>query len=183
MNTFAALANLSLVTMVTVAAVSDARTRRIPNWLVATGLVVALIAQLVLHGPTSGAMQWLGGAATGMGLCLGIYVLGGMGAGDVKLMGAVGAFMGPLGGLHVVLVSFLAGGVLALAAMLMHRQSRQMLSGVSAMLLALPFGDRTTTAATATTTAAGETGKSRAMKLPYAVAIAIGTLLVKWELL
>lgn len=181
MNTFIALANLSLATLVTVAAVSDVRTRRIPNWLVALGLVIALVAQLVLHGSTNGALQWLGGAATGMGLCLGIYVLGGMGAGDVKLMGTVGAFMGPLGGAHVVLISFLAGGVLALAAMLAHRQSRQVLSGVSALLLALPFGQKTTAAAT--TTAAGLTGKSRAMKLPYAVAIAAGTFLVKWELL
>ncbi|MGO4305326.1 MULTISPECIES: A24 family peptidase [unclassified Cupriavidus] len=174
-----ALANLSLVAMVTIAAVCDARTRRIPNWLVGCGLAIALMAQIATQGLAAGGIQWLGGTATGMGLCLGIYVLGGMGAGDVKLMGAVGAFMGPLGGAHVAIVSFLAGGVLAVVAILLRKESRRAAAGVSALLLSLPFGTRV---ASAGQSEPGEPALAcAAPRLPYAIAIAAGTLLVKWQ--
>lgn len=183
MTTFTVLANLGLATMVTMAAVSDAGARRIPNWLVAAGLVIALITQVAVAGPREGGLQWLAGWATGMTLFLGVYLLGGMGAGDVKLMGAVGAFMGPFGAAHVAIVSLLAGGVLALAAMLRHRQSRRSLAALSALLLALPFGRMTTGVARSGVGAKGATDTPAAIRLPYAIAIATGTLLVKWEML
>ncbi len=174
------LANLSLIAMVTIAAVSDARTRRIPNWLVGSGLAIALVAQCATQG-LGGGLAWLGGAATGMGLCLVLYVAGGMGAGDVKLMGAVGAFMGPAGAAQVGLASFLAGGVLALAMIFANKASRRAFAGVSALLLSLPFGGKAPTSRDGG--AVEETTTRGAMKLPYAVAIAAGTLLVKWEVL
>lgn len=193
MTTFIALANLCLACMVTVAAVSDARTRRIPNWLVASGMAAALAAQVAALGAAAGSLQWLGGLATGMGIFLMLYVLGGIGAGDVKLMGAVGAFMGPLGGAHVAVASFLAGGVLALVTMALHRESRQSLARLSALLMSLPFGRAATAAGRSTAhraaaqvpadaSAAGRS-TSKAARLPYAIAIAAGTLLVKWELI
>ncbi|WP_423192926.1 A24 family peptidase [Cupriavidus sp. H18C2] len=200
-TTITALANLSLAAMVTVAAIGDARTRRIPNWLVASGMVLALAAQIATLGPRDGSLQWLAGLATGMGIFLAVYLLGGMGAGDVKLMGAVGAFMGPLGGAHVAVVSFLVGGVLALAAMALHRESRRTLASLSGLLLALPFGRLAAAAARRGPAAddataqqdkaegaehaapASQTSTGKAARLPYAVAIAAGTLLVKWEVL
>lgn len=181
MTTLTALTNLSLIAMVTVAAVSDARTRRIPNWLVGAGLVVALVTQCMAQGLVAGSVDWLGGTATGMALLLGVYLIGGIGAGDVKLMGAVGAFMGPAGGLQVALASFLAGGVLVGIVLLTDKDSRRVIAGLPMRLFSLRFG------VNAAVAQADEMvkGKPRrgAAKLPYAVAIAAGTLLVKWKLL
>lgn len=142
MTTATALANLSLIVLIVIAAASDVRARRIPNWLVGSGLVAALIGQCLVQGWAAGGMAWLGGAAVGMGMCIGIYLLGGMGAGDVKLMGAIGAFMGPFGAFHVAFVSFLAGGVLALVMVLLRREGQRSLAGVSTLLLSLPFGGK-----------------------------------------
>ncbi|KMW45256.1 prepilin peptidase [Ralstonia insidiosa] len=170
MTTALHLTNLSVAALVMTAAVWDVRTRRVPNWLVISGLAFALLTQCLEHGVLAGSWTWLLGTATGLGLFLGIYLLGGMGAGDVKLMGAVGAFMAPTGVLHVTLVSFIVGGALALTMMLIRGNAHRMFANVSALLLSLPFGGKTT--------AAGHDKKDKTTQLPYAVAIAIGTLLV-----
>lgn len=174
MTTATTLANLSLIVLIAIAAASDVRARRIPNWLVGSGLVAALIGQCVAQGLAAGGMAWLGGTAVGMGMCIGIYVLGGMGAGDVKLMGAIGAFMGPFGAFHVAFVSFLAGGVLALVMVLLRREGQRSLAGVSTLLLSLPFGGK------AMPSQQHGEKRSGTIQLPYAVAFAAGTLLVKW---
>ncbi|CAJ0685437.1 A24 family peptidase [Ralstonia mannitolilytica] len=170
MTTTLHVTNLGLAAMVTIAAVWDVRTRRVPNWLVTGGLLVALFAQCLEHGVLTGSWTWLLGTATGLGLFLGIYLLGGMGAGDVKLMGAVGAFMAPAGALHVAFVSFLVGGTLALAMMLVRGNAHRTFANVSALLLSLPLGGKTA--------AAGRDKKDKTTQVPYAVAIAVGTLLV-----
>ena len=177
MTSLSALANLSLIALIVIAAASDVRSRRIPNWLVASGLVAALLAQCLTQGFTAGALAWLGGAAVGMGLCIGVYLLGGMGAGDVKLMGAIGAFMGPFGAFHIAFVSFLAGGVLALAMVLLRRDAQRSFAGVSTLLMSLPFGGK----AVPSPDSGGK--RSGTIQLPYAVAFAAGTLLVKWGVL
>ncbi|MDF3883901.1 A24 family peptidase [Cupriavidus basilensis] len=171
------LASLSLAALVIIAAVCDVRARRIPNWLVGCGLAIALAVQCAVLGPAAGSWAWITGAAAGMGLFLGVYLLGGMGAGDVKLMGAVGAFVGPLGALDIALTSFLVGGVLALAMTLVRKESRRTLASLSTLLLSLPFGARAIPLRRESQTN-GDT-----MRLPYAVAIAAGTLLVKWTML
>ena len=132
MTTALHLTNLSVAALVMTAAVWDVRTRRVPNWLVISGLAFALLTQCLEHGVLAGSWTWLLGTATGLGLFLGIYLLGGMGAGDVKLMGAVGAFMAPTGVLHVTLVSFIVGGALALTMMLIRGNAHRMFANVSA---------------------------------------------------
>jgi prepilin peptidase CpaA len=89
---------------VTVAAVSDIRTHKLPNWLT----VPALFAALVFHGITAGLSGLglaLGGFATGFGILFVLWLLKGMGGGDVKLMGALGAWLGPLPTLYVFVLS------------------------------------------------------------------------------
>lgn len=95
-----------------IGAAIDVRTRRIPNALTIGGAVAALGYFAVTSGLSASANS-LGGWATGVGLLLPIFLLGGMGAGDVKLLGAVGAWLGPNAALACALYSVLAGGGLA----------------------------------------------------------------------
>ena len=101
-----------LALILTLAAAWDIRARRIPNPLVLTGLG----AGLLWHGWHGGGPEllWsLGGVGVAC-LALPAYAAGGVGAGDVKLLGAVGALMGPTFLLWTLLGTILAGGLLAL---------------------------------------------------------------------
>ncbi len=89
-----------------VAAVTDLRTRRLPNWLT----IPALAAALVFHGVTSGLAGLgtaLAGFALGFGVLFVLWLIGGGGGGDVKLMGALGAWLGPTSTLLVFFASTL----------------------------------------------------------------------------
>jgi prepilin peptidase CpaA len=95
-----------------VAAAWDVRTRRIPN-IVTFG--AALLA-VVLHGYMDGwhaAGLAVAGWAAGIALFFPFFALGGLGAGDVKLLGAVGACVGPLATVWVALYASISGGLMA----------------------------------------------------------------------
>jgi prepilin peptidase CpaA len=102
------------------AAAIDIRTRRIPNALTFGAAGLSFVFALWSGGWHAFGLS-VAGWAIGIGLFLPIYVVGGMGAGDVKLLGAVGAWLGPLGALRTALFSVFAGGVLALVVGLRHR--------------------------------------------------------------
>jgi prepilin peptidase CpaA len=95
------------------AVVTDVRTRRIPNWL--TGAIAGAGFGLAFGGGGVTPLQATLGLALGLALMLPGHVIGATGAGDVKLMAAVGAFLGPSLVFRAFLYSALAGGVLALA--------------------------------------------------------------------
>lgn len=111
--------NLVLMLILLVAAISDLMLRAVPNWLIFLGLMVALIWAAVSSGLMGLGFMTLG-LLGGVALFFPIYMVGMLGAGDVKLMGLVGAFLG----LHQLLVSslfiFLMGGLISL---LMLRKS------------------------------------------------------------
>lgn len=94
----------------------DIRTSRIPNWLTFTAMGSALLAHILLEG-VQGAVFSLSGLVTGLALFLPFYFFGDMGAGDVKLMGAVGAIIGPYGAGICSILAILVGGIYALATM------------------------------------------------------------------
>ena len=90
----------------------DLRHRRVPNQLILAGLASGL---LIASMPGSnGLVSAVSGAAIGMAMLMPFYWAKGMAAGDVKLMGAAGAFLGPAAALESVLFTFLTGGVMAL---------------------------------------------------------------------
>lgn len=101
-----------LIGFLGVSVLTDIRDRKIPNLVVATG--TALAAGIALqHGQ---AVWWdaVGGWAVGVGMLMPLYLLRGMSAGDVKLMGMVGAFLGLHGVVAATLYAVVAGGILAL---------------------------------------------------------------------
>lgn len=91
----------------------DLRARRVPNLLTLGAAIVAIAFHTTIGG-LSGLAISLGGWAVGVALLLPLFLLGGMGAGDVKLLGALGAWLGPRDTLWVAFFSALAGGALAL---------------------------------------------------------------------
>lgn len=94
------------------AAAVDVRWRRIPNVLT-FGAAAAGLLYHVTSGGLRGAGFSAGGWAVGLALFFPIFALRGMGAGDVKLLAAIGAWLGPTTTLWVALFSAIAGGVLA----------------------------------------------------------------------
>jgi prepilin peptidase CpaA len=106
-----------LLTLVLVTAMcTDLRSSRIPNWLTFPAMGVALVGHAGLGG-LPGALFSLAGLGAGLGLFLILYVTGSIGAGDVKLMAAVGAILGPYGALLSGLLAMMVGGLYALGAM------------------------------------------------------------------
>ncbi|PBI94997.1 Type IV leader peptidase family protein [Variovorax boronicumulans] len=162
---------LALFALLGVAAVSDWRSYRIPNWLTFGGACFALIyVTMAARTPASGAASAFGGLAVGFAAMLPFYALGIMGAGDVKLMAMTGAFLGPQQTLMAVLFTFIAGGVAALAFAIHRRRLAHMLGNVKAtaqgMVISTIAGMRPD----------GRLQASQSVgKLPYGVCIAAGT--------
>src|ERR1700677_401996 len=134
--------------VLSVAAFPDLRNRRIPNWLVVPFLVIGIVASTWLHG-----WHGLGFSFEGLGLGLLLYGIlfwmGGMGAGDVKLAAAIGSLICP-GQLFIALVvTAMAGGIMVLGWALLGGFLKDLFKGA---------------------------GDHMKRKMPYAPAIAIGTL-------
>lgn len=151
------LAILALATSI------DLVDRRIPNGLSIGGALVGVMTQATLWGPTG-----LGSSLLGWFVCLAcfvpLYACRAMAAGDVKLMGMVGAFLGPLDGFTACLCTLVAGALLAAIALVCAPITRRFSDGA-------PIGPSGSTVA--------ELGIQRAVhKLPYAGAIALGAAVV-----
>ena len=156
------------VIVVTIATITDLRSRRIPNWLVLPFLVAGIATLSWLHG-WQGLRQSLSGLALG-GLLFGIIgVMGGMGMGDVKLCAAIGAWIGPSQMFMALVVTALAGGIMALCWAVAGGFLGEMFKNIADLILSVkdrglrPHPELVL-------------DNPRARKMPYAPAIAIGTL-------
>ncbi|NML15297.1 hypothetical protein HHL10_09925 [Azohydromonas sp. G-1-1-14] len=164
-----------LAALLLLAAASDVRSRRIPNMLVVYGMSLALC----FHGlapsgtelfpsSTSGLVPALAGGLTGLALFLPLYILRTLGAGDVKLLAMVGTWLGTQGVLYAAFWTLLAGGVLALGMAMATGVLRQVGRNMARLLGSMAM--RAGSAGLLLQPKAQTTGR-----LPYAVAIAIGT--------
>lgn len=168
-----------LGTLLAAAVWHDMRSRRIPNRLVFVGALTGLALHSLLpegdgfiNEPLGslGFVTSLAGLGVGLAILLPMYTLHAMGAGDVKLMAMVGAFLGPQAIIGAALLSMIAGGLLALSVALWNGTLFQVL--INTYYLVLHAFVRTLAGAGARIDApAAPTGK-----LPYAIAIAVGTL-------
>lgn len=101
------------------AATIDMRSRRIPNWLTLPMLAAGLAGAALGHLPVSAGQAWAG-AGLGFGLAFVMFVLGAMGGGDVKLMAAIGAWVG---GPKVLLI-FAAAAVVGMVIVICQQMAR-----------------------------------------------------------
>ena len=121
-----------------IAAVTDVRHFRIPNWLTLGGIALGVLTNMgigiVKLGWSPGLTLGLADAAGGCLLLLIVFgLLAGMGLlgwGDVKLLGAVGAFVRTAGALHVMIYVTLAGGAIAIAVALWQGRLGQVLNNI-----------------------------------------------------
>lgn len=160
---------LAVLIVVTVTATwVDIREHRIPNWLVVSGMAMAGVYHVL--SPFGHGMGFaVAGMAVGMSSLMPFYIMRTMGAGDVKLMGMVGAFLGTAAVLGAVLATMIAGGVLALIASAYKRALPQLVGNLRTMLIQRDIR-RMGGAGPDAIPVPPSVGK-----LPYAVAIAAGT--------
>ena len=109
-----------LLALISIAAYLDLRSHKIPNILTFSGMVAALTYFSALNG-FDGLLFSLKGIGLGIGLLLVPYLMGGMGAGDAKLMGVVGGFLGAKGVFGAFILSAAVGGIYALMLILIYR--------------------------------------------------------------
>ena len=175
------VAGALLAGLLTVATWSDLRERRVPNALVLAGVATGLMLNAfapsgsgffsVLRPGGLGFLTAGAGLFAGAALLLPLYLIHGMGAGDVKLMGMVGAFVGPLSVIDVALLTLVAGGVLAGAVAFWNGTLSRAAENIRFMMIDSVTrgfcGQRIELAA----------AHQCAGNVPYALAIACGTLL------
>jgi prepilin peptidase CpaA len=158
---------LFLTALLVVAALSDLRSQRIPNWLTYPGIIIAIVYYSMTNG-LDGFLFGLEGLGLGIGILLLPYVMGGMGAGDVKLLGAVGAMLGPRGVFVAFIFSALVGGIYALVVLMgRHGSLRTCLFGMASLSGRFAGAGRGFSFS--------ETEGQGKPKLCYGVAIALGT--------
>jgi prepilin peptidase CpaA len=161
-----------IVVIVTIACVFDLRTRRIPNVLTFGAAGAGFVFAGVMNG-LGGLGMSLAGWSIAVALFLPFFLLRGMGAGDVKLLGAIGAWLGPAGAVATAFFTAIAGGVLALVVVLARGYLAESMRNLWAMLMHWRiFGLRPVPDLTLQS--------SRGPRLAYAVPIAAGALVTLW---
>jgi len=124
------------VLLALIAAWTDFRSRRIPNWLTLSGLLAGMAANTVFGGWT-GLKASLLGAGLGLVLLLPFVLVRSLGAGDWKLAGALGAFVGPGILMDLLLFSILVAGVMAVILIIYKKRVRQTLRNIGHILISL----------------------------------------------
>lgn len=150
-----------------IAGITDWRSRRIPNWLTVPGLILGIAANFLATGQ-SGAKESLLGAGLGLALLLPFVVIRSLGAGDWKLVGAIGACLGPHHLLTVLFVTILINGLMALAMIVWKKRVRRTVRNLGRMLasmmtLHLPGEELTL-------------DNPQAVKVPFGVAVAVAVI-------
>jgi len=149
------------------AAWTDLRDRKIPNWLTLPGILVGIALNSYLRG-WHGTKQSLEGAGLALLVILPLVLLRALGAGDWKLMGAVGAFLGPALFPFILVGSIFVAGVMAIVQMVRTRRVVETICNLAVLVqgfFSLHFNREISL------------DNPVLMKLPFGVAVAAGTLI------
>jgi prepilin peptidase CpaA len=160
----------ALLLVLATAVAYDLRERRIPNYLILAGLAAAL-AFSIPGGIVDGIGRFLAGVLLGMALFLPFFAARLLGAGDVKLLGVVGGFIGWEAVLMVWFYTLMAGGVLGLASLLVQRTAPQFFRNLKLVLISM------TCRVEGVGLSLKEMASQTSASVPYAVAIAAGALI------
>jgi prepilin peptidase CpaA len=145
----------------------DWQSRKIPNRLTIPALLFGLAVSVALWG-WPGAKTALEGAGISLGVLLPFVVMRGLGAGDWKLMGALGAFLGPQRAIVVLLGTVLIAGMLAVVEMI--RQGKVLETASNLWLLLVAYSTFHVGSARDITLE-----NPRLLKIPFGVAAALST--------
>lgn len=177
-------AGIALLALLFAAGWHDIKSRRIPNALVVFGIALGVLFQSFATSGMGlfsredagglGATAALLGTLTGLAVFMPFYALRTLGAGDVKLLAMVGTWLGSQGVVLTALWTMACGGVLALVVMAWTRQGRRVLGNVRTMLTTASL---TMPGSQVTQSSDGPTRASTTGRLPYALAIAAGTVI------
>jgi prepilin peptidase CpaA len=152
------------------AAVIDGWALRVPNWLTVPLVFAGWTAAAYCHG-FSGLAWSMAGTAVGLGLLLPAYSIGGMGAGDVKLMAGIGAWIGATATFYAFCVTAVFGGLIAMAMVLVRRRWNHHFTQfflITDEILTIRNPDQLS--------AIAAKRKASMMLLPYGIPIALGTI-------
>ena len=159
-----------LLAFLTLCAACDVRTRRIPNVLSFSAIAAGLVINTAIAGP-SGLLFSLGGLLTATVLLFAPFALGGIGGGDVKMMGAVGAFVGPRVVLAALACGMILGGFVMVGVLARRGVLGEKLTGTFVML----WSALATRSIAPLRAPAADPG---GIALPYSVPLALGTIAV-----
>ncbi len=157
----------AVLVVLALAAREDLLRQRIPNSLNAAALALG-VSMTSLSGGWNGFLDSIGGAFVGGAALIPFYLLRGMGAGDVKLMAASGAFLGPTGALLAAAAALVAGLILALLLVFWR------------LVEPHPRFETTPPAAGTTVARTDVIASVRKQRFPYAVAIGTGVVAILW---
>jgi prepilin peptidase CpaA len=168
-----------LLALVLGAAVYDVRYRRIPNWLTATGVLLGVLLNTFpgllyshfLSVEWSGLWLSLKGLGLAFGVYVALYALRAMGAGDVKLMAAVGAVVGPQNWFGIFVLTALVGGVMSLILITVSGRVKKTLFNVSFILSEMKSGRPAYLANEEL-----DVKSKKSVGLPHGAVIAVGTI-------
>ena len=150
----------------------DVKSGRIPNILTLGAAALGLVVGAT-HARPAGPRPGGGGWAVGCGLFLPFFLLGGMGAGDVKLLAALGAWLGPSTTLFVALYAGVAGGVMAVIVSVARGYMKQLFTNLWGLLIFWRIAGLQPMPGLTLRTASSP-------RLPYALPIAAGTVAALW---
>jgi prepilin peptidase CpaA len=156
------------VALALIAGWTDWRSRRIPNWLTVPGFLVGVLANVLTNG-RDGLKASLLGAGLGLVVLLPFVLLRSLGAGDWKLAGALGAFVGWQALANLLMGSVFVAGVMALGLVIYKRRFKETMRNIG-RLLASMLTFRMPGAEVSL-------DNPQSLKVPYGVALAVTTLL------